>query len=392
MLSPYERSPQVGARLRGAHSGWLWALESEYNRFTLPADLAARGGREGGERLHVLGSLAYGTRSPGAWVVPKLALNAAAYENPGVGRRGRTIPTFSIDAGVELERDTEAFGRAVHQTLEPRLLYVNTPTRLQSHLPAYDAAAKDFNFVSIYSENSFSGIDRVSDAHQLTAGLTTRLVAMASGAEVLRLGVVQRYLFRAQEVAPKADGSPDGDPLTQRFSDVLLLGSTNVLPNWTFDAAVQYSPDIQRSTRSILGMRYSPGRFRTVNTTYRFARGLSEQLELGWQWPLLERAMRDRGSGCQGSWYSVGRINYSLMDKRITDSILGVEYDAGCWIARVVGERLSTGRSEATTRLLIQLELVGLSRIGSSPLRVLKDNIPGYQLLREDRRGTVEPQ
>jgi LPS-assembly protein len=34
---------------------------------------------------------------------------------------------------------------------------------------------------------------------------------------------------------------------------------------------------------------------------------------------------------------------------------------------------------------LVQLELVGLSRLGSNPLSVLKDNIPGYTLLREDR-------
>ena len=33
---------------------------------------------------------------------------------------------------------------------------------------------------------------------------------------------------------------------------------------------------------------------------------------------------------------------------------------------------------------MVQLELIGLSRIGSNPLKVLKDNIPGYQLLRDD--------
>jgi len=92
-----------------------------------------------------------------------------------------------------------------------------------------------------------------------------------------------------------------------------------------------------------------------------------------------------QGSSCKGSWYSVGRINYSTRDTRITDSVLGLEYDAGCWIGRIVAERQSTGRSEATTRLLLQLELVGLSRLGSNPLQVLKDNIPGYRLLRDDR-------
>ena len=111
-------------------------------------------------------------------------------------------------------------------------------------------------------------------------------------------------------------------------------------------------------------------------------------MELGWQWPVYTRdgASSSSGKSCSGTWYTVGRVNYSMKDSRVTDSILGAEYDAGCWIGRVVAERLSTGRSEATTRLLLQLELVGLSRLGANPLRVLKENIPGYTLLRDDRR------
>jgi LPS-assembly protein len=36
----------------------------------------------------------------------------------------------------------------------------------------------------------------------------------------------------------------------------------------------------------------------------------------------------------------------------------------------------------------VQLELVGLSRLGSNPLQVLRDNIPGYRLLRENRASS----
>jgi LPS-assembly protein len=129
-----------------------------------------------------------------------------------------------------------------------------------------------------------------------------------------------------------------------------------------------------------------------VGATYRLARDLSEQVELAWQWPLYGTtpdrtplSSAREGTTCKGSWYSVGRVNYSTRDSRVTDSVLGLEFDAGCWIARVVAERLSTGSSEATTRLLLQLELVGLSRLGTNPLQVLKDNIPGYRLLRDDR-------
>jgi LPS-assembly protein len=307
------------------------------------------------------------------------------------------IPTLSVDSAWVFERDTRWFGRDVRQTLEPRLLYVNTPFRDQTLLPNFDSAGKDFNFETIYTENAFSGVDRVSDAHQLTAGVTTRLLDPDTGAEAVRLGVVQRVLFRDQRI------TPEGTPFTQRFSDILLLGSSNLIPKWHLDGTVQYNPDTRRAVRSIVSARYSPGPFRTINATYRLARGLSEQVELGWQWPLYgplppgvddspapakELKVTGGGGNCKGTMYAVGRVNYSTRDSRVTDAVVGIEYDAGCWIGRLVAERLSTGRSEATTRLLWQLELVGLSRLGSNPLQVLKDNIPGYRLLRD---GTSAP-
>ncbi len=49
--------------------------------------------------------------------------------------------------------------------------------------------------------------------------------------------------------------------------------------------------------------------------------------------------MSGNGS-CSGRWYGVGRLNYSIQEKRLVDGILGLEYDAGCWIGRVVVEKL----------------------------------------------------
>jgi LPS-assembly protein len=387
---PYERSPQIGVRGGSPLVGGLeFQLETEFNRFT-----QAPGGTPGlptGTRLHALGSLSRRWAAPGWWFTPRVSFNAARYDldDPlpdGRRTRSRFIPTLSVDGGLVFERETRWLGRDLRQTLEPRVLYVNTPLRDQAELPQFDSAGKDFNIVSIYSDNAFSGVDRVSDAHQLTAGVTSRLLSAGSGAEQARFSLVQRYLLRDQQI------TPDGIPFTQRFSDVLLLGSSSLTSKWTLDAAVQYSPDLDRATRSIVGARYSPGPFRTLNTRYRFTRGFSEQIEFGWQWPMFGSALGDKASGpCSGTAYTVGRVNYSMRDSRITDSVVGFEYDAGCWIGRLVATRLSTGRSEATTRLMLQLELVGLSRLGSNPLQVLKDNIPGYRLLRDDQAAPPPP-
>lgn len=399
--SPYQRSPQIGARMTTAADEAVldsfrpWGrkarleggLELEYNRFDLPGS-ARPGQTSGGQRVHALGHVAAPLGGEAWWFIPRASFNAAAYDldrpqADGRRRMGRVIPTLSIDHGWVFERDTTLFGRDYRQSLEPRLFYVNTPFRDQSNLPNFDSAAKDFNFDSIYTDNPFSGVDRVSDLHALSAGVTSRWVGATSGEEILRLGAVQRFLFRDQRITP--DGQP---PVTQRFSDLLLAAAAHLDEKWWADGTLEFNPEINRSVRSVLRARYSPGPFKTVSVAYRLARAQSEQVELAWQWPLYGSPVTSRGAdskSCGGAWYSAGRVQYSLRDRRLTDSVVGFEYDAGCWVLRWGVERLSTGRAETNTRLMLQLELVGLSQLGSNALKVLKDNVPGYRRLSSDR-------
>jgi LPS-assembly protein len=169
-----------------------------------------------------------------------------------------------------------------------------------------------------------------------------------------------------------------------------LFGATiNWTAQWSLDATVQYNPKTGRSIRETIGGRYSPGNYRVVSAAYRLQRGSSEQIDVGWQWPLNDlwgdagRAMAPGQGEGEGRWYSVGRLNFSLQDRKLVDAVVGLEYDAGCWLGRVVFERLQAGTSSANKRVLFQLEFVGFTRLGSNALQTLKQNIPRYQFLRE---------
>jgi LPS-assembly protein len=413
--APYRREPQIGLRSRsGDDTGLVWALQGEFNRFTNPDQNKIQG-----NRVNAVGQISQVFNIGGLSLTPKVGLNATAYDLDTVMANGnksasRVLPTISLDSGLTMERPVHLFDRNLTQTLEPRVLYVRTPYRDQSQLPLFDSAPRDFNQYAIYSENAFTGVDRISDANQVTVGVTTRLLDNQTGVEAMRLGVVQKLLLADQRI------NPDGpDPITQRLSDLLLLGSTSVIPKWTLDGSAQFNAQNHAMSRGLMGVRYSPGPWRTIGAAYRYTRDASEQLDLGWQWPLAgplpssrmavasqtrDEALADPlnltgrrasagGSSCGGTWYSVGRMSYSLRDSRLTDSLLGIEYDAGCWIGRIVAERVSVGRAQASTRLMFQLELAGLSRVslGSNPLRALKDNIPGYQLLHDDSKPAVPP-
>jgi LPS-assembly protein len=218
----------------------------------------------------------------------------------------------------------------------------------------------------------------------VTLGVTSRFLDPATGAEAARVGMAQRLRFQDQLVT-----LPGGLPAQDRISDMLLGASIQWDTRWGVDAAVQFNPDTERSIRSTIGARYNPGSYRTLTAAYRYQRESSEQLDVGWQWPLND-LWGDRGAALgaglgqgPGRWYSVGRLNYSLNERKLVDSVLGLEYDAGCWLGRIVFERLQTSTVTATERIMFQLEFVGFSRLGVNPLKSLKDNIPNYQFLRE---------
>jgi LPS-assembly protein len=394
IIPPYDRLPSLAARyvqndftLVGLR-GWDTTLLTEYTRFRSDRRLT---GQANGARALAVAEISRRWETPGWYVKPRLQLHTTQYRfdtplSDGSLSASRAVPTVSVDSGMVFERSASYFGRAFTQTLEPRAFFAHTPFRDQSRLPNYDSGANDFNFASIYSENVFVGNDRISDTRAVTLGASSRLLDPDTGAEVVRLGVAQRYLLQDQEVT-----LPGGAPQRERLSDVLLGARVQWDPRWQTDATVQFNPKTRESTRTTLGARYAPSNFRVLNAAYRLQRGVSEQLDVGWQWPLADltgtpapsQGLPGRGLGA-GRWYSVGRINYSMPERKIVDLVAGFEYDAGCWIGRLVLERLQVGTSSANQRILFQLEFSGFSRLGSNPLQSLKANIPRYQYLREE--------
>ncbi len=392
IVPPYNRLPQLtltysrlNAPVAGA-GGFDYSLTTDFTKFSADRLLTKQ---PNSSRAVAIAQISRPWVSPGWYVTPKLQLHSTAYRfdsalADGTLSKSRVVPTFSIDSGLQYERKTSYFGRAFTQTLEPRAFYVRTPYRDQSLLPNYDSGLNDFNFATVFSENAFVGNDRISDANLLTLGVTSRLLDPDTGAEKVRFGAAQRLRFANQNVT-----LPGGLPVTDRISDLLFGTTINWIPQWSVDATVQYNPKLKKSERSSIGVRYNPGDYRVVSAAIREQRDVSKTVDVGWQWPLNDfwgDKGKDLGPGRGqggGRYYSVGRLNYSVIDKKLVDAIVGVEYDGCCWIGRVVLQRSQNTLVASNTRILFQLELVGFSRLGVNPLNTLKQNIPRYQYLRD---------
>ncbi|HEX6005833.1 MAG TPA: LPS-assembly protein LptD [Burkholderiales bacterium] len=326
-----------------------------------------------GRRTVAYPSLSLPLQSSYAYLIPKAGMHVTHYaldkSTTTLPDTTRTLPILTTEAGLIFERDARLGNQSFIQTLEPKVYYVYIPYRDQTQIPIFDTGQRDINFATIFAENQFSGQDRINDANQVTIGATTRFVDAQSGIERVRMAVAQRYYFKSQQVFVP------GVPLRSSqssSSDLLAALSGTIARNWVAEAGWQYNTDLSQTEKFNVGARYQPQPGKVLNLVYRSTTGAVRQTDISTQWPVTAQ------------WTALARWNYSLLDRRMLEGLAGFEYNGGCWVFRAVAHRFATAIQQASTSVFLQLELGGVSRIGTNPFDVLKSNIAGY--VRQDPR------
>ncbi len=371
---PYERLPQLTLT---ADKEWDYVNTNLFSQYTYfdrndKATLSATG-----SRLVLYPSISAPFTQSYGYVTPKLGLHMTQYslKNNDFTVNGATVtnntdsrvlPIVSIDSGLYFERDfnvkkNNKIQNGYTQTIEPRLFYVYIPDHNQDLLPVFDTGLSDLNQTTLFSGNQFTGDDRINNANQLSLAVTSRLVDKDTGVERLAATVGERFYFQDQNVT-----LPGGVKSSGTRSDIIGSLTARLSNQWNLDAFGQYNTDGNGLVRGNLLARYNPEPGKLLNIGYRYTQAFLEQIDISGQWPL------SRG------WYGVGRYNYSVRESKPIEAVAGLEYDAGCWQARTVIQRVETATAQANYGLFFQLELGGLASIGANPLNLLRRDIPGY--------------
>ncbi len=379
---PYKRLPQFllnAGRANFNDTGATVAVASEFVRFQHPTEVT-------GDRTMAYPSISLPMRTIYGYLTPKIGIHATSYtldpattgltDSTALARTApfadttRTLPILSVDSGLVFERDMEFRKQAFTQTLEPRLYYLYVPYRNQSQIPVFDSGEAGVSFAQLFAENRFNGYDRIGDANQVTAAVTSRILD-EGGSERLRAAIGQRYSFRDQQVTLTAPAS------TRRYSDILATLGGRITRQWQLDTLWQYSPGDRNFASTTVSARYQPAIGKTLNVAYRFTQDPAtrvaslRQFDVSGEWPLW------------GRLYGLGRISYSTLEARLVEGLAGLEYNGGCWAARAVVHTLAIATDQTTNAIFLQLELNGLGQIGTNPLDVLRRNIYGYTKMNE---------
>lgn len=359
---PYQRLPQVLFKTtRPDEDGTLnYNLTGEYVDFRHDTRIS-------GSRIDLKPSVEYPLRSPAAFLAPMISVRHTQYDlddggAAGVAHISRTLPSFSLDSGIFLERDSHWGANPMIHTLEPRLYYLYSPFREQTEIPLFDTALPDFSYSQLFRDNRFSGSDRIGDANQMTLALTTRFFEKETGKERLRASIGRIFYFQDREVGLS------NQIADSRASDIVAESAASLVPQLTTRLDVRWDQETDEIDKGSVQLQYMPNSRSIVNIAYRYLDPTLKQSDISFLWPLGRR------------WHIIGRRNYSLLDHRALETLAGLEYQSCCWRARIVNRRyVNDDLGETRENLYIQFELKGLAGIGDSLESVLEQGILGYE-------------
>jgi LPS-assembly protein len=358
---PYSRLPQIS--FTGAWpvsgGGLTTGVDAEATWFDRDAGTT-------GLRVDLMPRIAWPLRRSGYYLEPSAAYRITSYRlsdlAPGAeDSPDRRAPILSLDAGLEFERMANPRSRLL-QTLEPRLRYTWIPYRNQSDLPIFDTALPDLDFVQLFRTNRYVGADRLGDANELAVGVTSRLVQADSGQQYLSATIGQRFYFERPRVV-----LPGESPEMRDASNMVGEIEMTAYRHWSARLAMEWDYDASNTLLGQASIQYRPRRDSVINIGYRYREGLLEQWDASAAWRLSP------------SWQLFVRQVYSLRDRSSIDRFAGFEYGSCCWRIRLVGRNYVSNRTgENDTSVLLQLELKGLSSVGSSDDTFLRRGIRGY--------------
>ncbi|WP_251358180.1 LPS-assembly protein LptD [Kangiella sp. TOML190] len=340
---------------------------------------------EDANRYHLEPTVGWNLESLYGFIRPKLSVALTHYRQTEVSGEkqsfDRTLPTFSLDTGLFLEKPLQIGKNSYTQTLEPRLFYLYTPFEDQTGIGVFDTSVPTFNFTELFSRNRFAGIDRIGDSNQISASLTSRFIDQ-SGQERVSVTLGGVGYFEDRKVTLN-----DGQAAE-------TIGRSGILAKvnwrWTDDleikGGIEWDDREERTQRGLLMLSYQPKPNHILNLGHRVRRNFDRQLEdieLAAAWPISE------------NWRILGRYSRDLAENRTNESFFGLEYESCCWAVRVVSRRYLNIQLDSQGDLLasqgdlhnsgvfVQFVLKGIGSLRGSTTQFLEESIYGYQ----DRLG-----
>jgi LPS-assembly protein len=401
LTRPFDRLPQMKLSSDLPILGDLrFGLDAEFTSFDrnlteslLSQEQIQAGALVTGNRVNLEPRISLALETPGWFVRPTAKYHHIGYdlqdqgiyteEDPEIG-----VAVMSLDTGLVFERPMQ-FGNGFTQTLEPRLYYLNSEFEDQSTLPLFDTTEYSFSFNQLFRDDRFAGGDRVTNADQLTAAVTSRILDN-NGRERARVSLGQITYFEDRQVT-LSNPLQSWVPLySTSSSSSALVGEFRYAFSeyWRLGADLQWDEEQQDVIEGSFNFNFQSPDNLIFNLAYRFRDVITlPDFLLG---PNIDPRIKQTDASVvlplNNSWRLLGRWNYDHANSRNLETFAGVEFSNCCTTIRVIARewvrpfQLFLANVEPDRGVFFQFTLHGLGNItGGGLSNLLSDSIQGFR-------------
>lgn len=396
---PYSVLPQIEANgdYQLFSPNFLFHMDNQFSNFYKSTD-----GVVTGQRYHTRPSLTYQFQRDSGYITPELQLDATHYQlksNPRVNQINRILPIVSIDSGLYFVRNFKWGQGSYEQTLNPRLYYLYVPYRNQADIPLFDTSIISPSYYTLFMSNRFSGLDRQSNANQISYAVDTSINNQA-GSSLIDLSVGQSMYFQKRKVTLcQTSGCIKYEDPTyaNQFSDLMSQMQLNLGNHWSIQNQVAFNLSTRQPDSQQYGFHYQTDNMHIFDLAYQnsnldYALLTPEQIESGKTPPQISQILISSAWGVLPNLMVYGQWDYAFNANRTVDVFAGLEYSSCCWAFRFLFHRFISNADPnnpasldgATDSVpMIEFELKGLGGTNYDTSNALLDRIPGYTVTKE---------
>jgi len=305
------------------------SINTEFNHFAIPE---ARSSFPVGNRIHLTPSVGFDLWKPYGFLRGKTQLLMTQYDlsDNSDNALTRVLPLVSLDAGLSFEKPVSWFNNRYLHTLEPRMKYLYVGTQDQSQFPIFDTMLRNFDYLQLFTDNRFTGLDRIGDSNQVTTGLFSRLLR-DNGKEFLEFGLGQISYFQDRKVQLPTDINRTNTVIDNTdFSDIIATASLINGP-WRLNLTQQLDRNSKTMVQEDASIQY-------VNSQDdRFI--LRHRLRNRSTTPEDEQTTVGGKLRYNGEFSSLHFVNYNNTTEQVRSSLHAIQYDSCCWASQLIWEK-----------------------------------------------------
>ena len=306
-------------------------------------------------------NIEYPTITPRASVA---ITNYSLKNNPNINR---TILGSGLDVDFTINIPTSMFGYQANHRITPLISYNYRAKKVQGNIPIFDTEDKYadiITFADLTSGERYTGLDRITNANDITLSLESSyraIDAIDDDKDLLNMRIAQSFYTDDEVVSDTASTNYE---TRKSYSDI--AASIDVaLGKYVISSSAQFNPDTSKIVKKENSLTYTSNsrKFITLSVS---DEGTKETDKLYGAYPLTD------------SIHLFGALDKTTSTGITNSETTGIAYESCCWAFRVAHFKTNNGGIGYNYSTGFELVLTGLGSTASPLKRKIEGNIPGY--------------